>query len=318
MRGESCSGKTSFIKALNGLWPYGTGNIIYPQGANSLYVPQEAKFPSVSLKQLVALPRDEGDFNDLAVAAVLHEAGLGEFIERMKDADAGNSPWDMVLSSGQKQKVMLARILLHKPSIIFLDEATGALDPASKLRFHTALKPAARTPSSSASCMRKSCPRSKAAKASSHVCWISPMAMFRSSPPISRPPRMRNPQCRLSQPNKPFHNRHFMSGYPRLQKSKIGLYSNLDKMEAIMATNSAAMKPVISKGPDMLDARRFTPASRKRLSAPGLRTFLAIADLWKLDEQQRLLVLGLPSRSTYYNWVKAVREHRTSRWMWMC
>ncbi|EEZ33855.1 Hypothetical protein BROD_0680 [Brucella sp. NF 2653] len=77
-----------------------------------------------------------------------------------------------------------------------------------------------------------------------------------------------------------------------------------------MATNSAAMKPVISKGPDMLDARRFTPASRKRLSAPGLRTFLAIADLWKLDEQQRLLVLGLPSRSTYYNWVKAVREHR--------
>ncbi|EXU82637.1 hypothetical protein AX23_11500 [Brucella melitensis 548] len=41
-------------------------------------------------------------------------------------------------------------------------------------------------------------------------------------------------------------------------------------MEAIMATNSAAMKPVISKGPDMLDARRFTPASRKRLSAPGL------------------------------------------------
>ncbi|ABX63463.1 Microcin J25 export ATP-binding/permease protein mcjD [Brucella canis ATCC 23365] len=140
MRGESCSGKTSFIKALNGLWPYGTGNIIYPQGANSLYVPQEAKFPSVSLKQLVALPRDEGDFNDLAVAAVLHEAGLGEFIERMKDADAGNSPWDMVLSSGQKQKVMLARILLHKPSIIFLDEATGALDPASKLRFHTALK----------------------------------------------------------------------------------------------------------------------------------------------------------------------------------
>ncbi|ENR89594.1 hypothetical protein C043_02301 [Brucella abortus 80/101] len=58
----------------------------------------------------------------------------------MKDADAGNSPWDMVLSGGQKQKVMLARILLHKPSIIFLDEATGALDPASKLRFHTALK----------------------------------------------------------------------------------------------------------------------------------------------------------------------------------
>lgn len=140
MRGESGSGKTSFVKALNGLWPYGAGEITYPQNAKSIYTPQEAKFPSVSLKQLVCLPQDESQFNDLAVAAVLYEAGLGEFILRMNDDSADGSAWDMVLSGGQKQKIMLARLLLHKPSIIFLDEATGALDPASKLRFHTALK----------------------------------------------------------------------------------------------------------------------------------------------------------------------------------
>lgn len=146
MRGESGSGKTSFVKALNGLWPYGTGDIIYPQNATSFYATQEAKFPSVTLKQLVALPADEDRFSDLAVAAVLHEAGLGEFIERMNDPDAGGAPWDMILSGGQKQKVVLARILLHKPTIIFLDEATGALDPAAKMRFHEALK--ARCPQS--------------------------------------------------------------------------------------------------------------------------------------------------------------------------
>lgn len=77
-----------------------------------------------------------------------------------------------------------------------------------------------------------------------------------------------------------------------------------------MARSSAAINTTIGRGPDILDAGRFTPMARRRLSAPGLRTFLAIADLWGLDEQQRLLVLGLPSRSTYYNWVKAVREHR--------
>jgi hypothetical protein len=60
----------------------------------------------------------------------------------------------------------------------------------------------------------------------------------------------------------------------------------------------------------MLDASRFAPANRRRLSGPGLRTFLAIADLWGLSEGQRLLILGLPSRSTYYGWVKAAREHR--------
>lgn len=59
-----------------------------------------------------------------------------------------------------------------------------------------------------------------------------------------------------------------------------------------------------------LDPGRFAPANRRRLSAPGLRTFLAIADLWRLTEEERLLILGLPSRSTFYNWVRAVREHR--------
>lgn len=61
--------------------------------------------------------------------------------------------------------------------------------------------------------------------------------------------------------------------------------------------------------PERLETDRFAPATRKRLSAPALRTFLAIADLWGLSEEQRLLVLGYPSRSTYHNWAKQAREH---------
>lgn len=62
-------------------------------------------------------------------------------------------------------------------------------------------------------------------------------------------------------------------------------------------------------GPERLDAGRFAPANRRRLSGPAFRTFLAIADLWKLSEEQRRLVLGYPSRSTYHNWAKLTREH---------
>ena len=64
-----------------------------------------------------------------------------------------------------------------------------------------------------------------------------------------------------------------------------------------------------ARGPQRLDNSRFAPANRRRLSAPALRTFLAIADLWGLTEEQRLLVLGYPSRSTYHNWCKQAREH---------
>jgi hypothetical protein len=62
-------------------------------------------------------------------------------------------------------------------------------------------------------------------------------------------------------------------------------------------------------GPQQLDKARFAPANRRRLSPPALRTFLAIAELWGLTEEQRLLVLGYPSRPTYHNWCKQAREH---------
>ncbi len=65
----------------------------------------------------------------------------------------------------------------------------------------------------------------------------------------------------------------------------------------------------VETGPSILDASRFAPDNRRRLSAPGLRTFLAIADLWLLSEEQRRLVLGYPSRSTFHNWARLARTH---------
>jgi hypothetical protein len=65
----------------------------------------------------------------------------------------------------------------------------------------------------------------------------------------------------------------------------------------------------IEPGPGRLDATRFAPANRRRLSAPAMRTFLAIADLWGLSETERRLVLGFPSRSTFHHWAKQAREH---------
>ena len=73
--------------------------------------------------------------------------------------------------------------------------------------------------------------------------------------------------------------------------------------------NKRKPTPTGAEGAQRLHSSRFAPANRRRLSAPALRTFLAIADLWGLTEEQRLLVLGYPSRSTYHNWCKQAREH---------
>jgi len=79
---------------------------------------------------------------------------------------------------------------------------------------------------------------------------------------------------------------------------------------ALAAVGSGRLQEPIAAGPDRLDPGRFSPQNRRRLSGPGLRTFLAIADLWGLGEEERRLILGYPSRSTYHAWAKAAREHR--------
>jgi len=65
----------------------------------------------------------------------------------------------------------------------------------------------------------------------------------------------------------------------------------------------------VEETPLRLDRTRFSPASRRQLSAPGLRTFLAISSLWGLSEEERRLILGYPSRSTFHHWAKLAREH---------
>ncbi|WP_164772603.1 ABC transporter ATP-binding protein/permease, partial [Mesorhizobium sp. M2C.T.Ca.TU.002.02.1.1] len=132
LKGESGCGKTSLIKAINGLWAYGRGTIVFPEGVTSFYAAQEVKLQQVSLKQLVCLPGSENDHSDTQVAAALHKAGLGDFIGHLADESREGKIWDQVLSGGQKQKLVVARIILRQPGLLFLDEATGALDPEGK------------------------------------------------------------------------------------------------------------------------------------------------------------------------------------------
>lgn len=63
----------------------------------------------------------------------------------------------------------------------------------------------------------------------------------------------------------------------------------------------------VATGPRIVDASRFSGINRRRLSGPGMRTFLNIADRWGLSESDRLRVLGFPGRSTYHGWVSRAR-----------
>ncbi len=133
--GESGSGKTSLIKAISGLWAHGRGTVATPRHVRTLYAAQDVKLQVVSLKELVCLPDSSGDYPDTRVALALHEAIIDEL---PKDGRNGQS-WDLLLSGGQKQKLVLAKILLLQPGLLFLDEATSALDIQAVHAFHQAI-----------------------------------------------------------------------------------------------------------------------------------------------------------------------------------
>lgn len=63
----------------------------------------------------------------------------------------------------------------------------------------------------------------------------------------------------------------------------------------------------VAAGPSLLLPDRFALSKRRQLSAPGLRTFLTIADRWGWTVAERLLVLGSPDRSTYVGWIAKAR-----------
>ncbi len=58
----------------------------------------------------------------------------------------------------------------------------------------------------------------------------------------------------------------------------------------------------------VVDPALADAATRRRLSGPALRTFVAIAERWHLGEAERLRILGQPGRSTYYAWLDKARR----------
>jgi ABC-type uncharacterized transport system fused permease/ATPase subunit len=105
-----------------------------------IYAAQEVNLPPLSLKEHVFLPESPKYYTDTQAASALHKAGLGDFIEHLAQDNQKGKSWDQLLSGGQKQKLVVARILLQQPGLLFLDEATGALDPDGKIAFHQAIK----------------------------------------------------------------------------------------------------------------------------------------------------------------------------------
>lgn len=147
--GPNGSGKTTLLKLILGLLRPGSGQIkIFGQNIagfsrwSSLgYVPQKANqidpfFPA-SAREVVAMgllsskkfPRFITHSDEKAIDEALELVNMREF----KNRRIGE------FSGGQQQRIFIARAIVNKPGLLFLDEPTTGVDAVTQSRFYDML-----------------------------------------------------------------------------------------------------------------------------------------------------------------------------------
>eukprot|EP00741_Cyanophora_paradoxa_P020552 tig00000227_g19839.t1 len=129
--GPNGAGKSSLFRILSGLWPMYGGKITVPPQEQLFFVPQRPYLAMGPLRDQITYPWSAEEaaqrgVKDSDLLHVMKQVQLENIVVREGGLDATND-WSEVLSGGEKQRVAMARLFLHRPLYAILDESTSAV-----------------------------------------------------------------------------------------------------------------------------------------------------------------------------------------------
>ncbi|MBP1969798.1 ABC-2 type transport system ATP-binding protein [Virgibacillus natechei] len=140
--GPSGSGKTTTIKIL-------TGELGQTAGLVTVLGVDSKQFGTSDFKSKIGILSDNSSlyerltvYDNLKLFCKLYDAPLNQIDVILREVNLRDVSSQTVskLSKGMKQRVLLAKALMHKPDLVFLDEPTSALDPGNMADIHRGLQ----------------------------------------------------------------------------------------------------------------------------------------------------------------------------------
>ena len=143
--GPNGCGKSSLVAVIAGLCSssHYTGNVTLALSRDQvMIVPQRPVLAPGTLEDLVTYPGPwpTQPAAPLDAAEYLHQVGLGYLIQRFGFSE--RLDWDTVLSPGEQQRLVIARLLLRRPAVAILDESTAAMGEDSEAELYGLLQAA--------------------------------------------------------------------------------------------------------------------------------------------------------------------------------
>jgi putative ATP-binding cassette transporter len=128
IHGDSSTGKSTLVRVLAGLWPTARGKTMLPDRSGVMITPQKSYLPLGSLRGALLYPNPSLQAPTERLMTALDKVGLGALTSRLDEV----ARWDQVLSNGERQRLAIARLIVHAPRVIVLDDALSALEESAQ------------------------------------------------------------------------------------------------------------------------------------------------------------------------------------------